>query len=219
MYKIVNDRDNNSLPTNDDNNISDFGNIRSSNVRSLKKKKSSNTTTLIAIKRRRRRHMRNFIFKIFIFLILFVATIFVIKYFTSGEDLNLIDNLLIPDVDQNSEQIPLEANTYQNTGPDSLAFDLKSDLFIDSTTMEGNLYFANYWQSSYPAFVRIYINGKSEYIYQSKIIMPNNFIEKIKIDNKIEVGSYKGVAKIYTYDPISKNQKEVLSKKINININ
>lgn len=107
------------------------------------------------------------------------------------------------------EEMQAELNRTVEEG--MLNISIASEIKFADGSSEGTAYIENVPSNRYDMSVAITLDdeddeGEDEVVYESGIISPNNFIEKIKLNRVLPAGEYPATATFTAYDP-SNGQK------------
>ncbi len=197
-------------------------NANKQNYNYTNKKNISNNNTIkntnkIKVKSKKNKKLKKLILKFILFILIILVVFFIVIKLNKNKNINVINDISFHNIDNNAKQILSDEDiSLKQEVSDNIFFNIDYNLLVDTNTRKSNFNIFNYWQSHYPIIVKIFIEGDSNPIYSSGVIMPNNYIDSIILNKDIQIGEYNANAIVYTYNPKTRNESQIFSKTIKL---
>lgn len=100
----------------------------------------------------------------------------------------------------------------------AFSFEINSRPVFEDGSSEGNLRIANPPYNKYAISVDITLDSNGKKIFESGRVEPKHYIEKAKLNKKLEAGEYNATAVITAYDTETEEYKGTTSAKLIIKV-
>jgi hypothetical protein len=130
--------------------------------------------------------------------------------------------VLLPDIGGDVQDITTRQDllSAMQEAADASYFTLKinPEASFSAATGEGSFEIINPPENAYPISVIIRLDDDKTVIYESGGIMPNQYISKALLPNKLSKGVYDATARVSIYDPETKEMQGETEAKIKITV-